>query len=132
MAPHNPYVAPASSAVSIEPASLSALGELVKSWEKLRLLYNGILLLPGIGVLTVSVLRDSMPITLAITSGLLCGLAANASFFCGPLAELYLRAILFKGRHTPAVRWSLFGLGMLVSFGAMTLFLIGVLLEPLT
>ncbi|MES2659576.1 MAG: hypothetical protein V4689_13240 [Verrucomicrobiota bacterium] len=46
----NPYAPPsaASSPASDDPA---ALGELVRAWEKLRLIYNVIMILPGIGVL---------------------------------------------------------------------------------
>lgn len=130
MDPDNPYATPASTAV-IEPASFSALGELVKGWEKRRLLYNGIMLLPGLGVLAVGVSRDSIPWPLILTTGLICGLAANAGFFGGPLAELYLRAILFKGSPKPWLRTGLFISGCLLSFVIMGIFLIGILLEPM-
>lgn len=130
MNPANPYATPASSAAA-DPVSFSAFGELVKGWEKLRLLYNGMLLLPGIGVLAVAFSRDSMPLPLAITSGLLCGLGANAAFFGGPLAELYLRAALFRGEPKPWLRKGLFCGGCFLSFVAMGLFLLGVLLEPM-
>ena len=129
MNPANPYATPASATI-IEPASVSAMGELVKGWEKRRLLYNGIMLLPGLGVLAVGIARDFAPWPVMITSGLMCGLAANAGFFGGPLAELYLRAILFKGSPKPWLRTGLFITGCLLSFIIMGFFLIGILLEP--
>ncbi|WAC19262.1 hypothetical protein OVA24_18715 [Luteolibacter sp. SL250] len=130
MNPANPYATPASAA-AVEPASVSALGELVKGWEKRRLLYNGVMLLPGIGVLAVGVAREFAPWPTLTAAGLMCGLAANAGFFGGPLAELYLRALLFKGNPQPWLRTALFIAGCLLSFVIMGIFLIGILVEPL-
>ena len=39
----------------------AALGELVRGWEKLRLLYNGILLLPGLGSSALWITRQHLP-----------------------------------------------------------------------
>lgn len=128
MHPADPYATPRSSAGDIEPISISALGELVKGWEKLRLLYNGVLLLPGIGVLAVAVSSGSMNSLHAVATGFLCGLCANVAFFAGPLVELYLRVILFRGAPKPWLRKCLLIGGFLISFGTMALFLVSVIL----
>jgi hypothetical protein len=62
MNPANPYVTPASVAVA-EPAVLSAFGELVKGWEKLRLLYCGGCFLSFVilGLFLIGVLLEPIP-----------------------------------------------------------------------
>ena len=120
----DPYATPQSDQ-PIEPVSLAALGELVKSWEKMRLLYNGVLLLPGIGTLAIAVTKGLMEIGAAIIVALMCGLAANASFFLGPLAELYIRGIFFRGMPAPVLRKLLLIGGFVVSFGAMGIVALG-------
>lgn len=125
MHPADPYAPPLTQVSSAEPEAQQALGELVKGWEKLRMLYNALLLLPGIAVLAVNVSQGGMNVPIAITSGLLCGLGANGAYFAGPLAELYLRAILFKSKPSPLLRKALFAGGILISLGCMGLFLLG-------
>lgn len=112
----NPYTTPAST-TSLEPGSLAALGELVRAWEKRRLLYNGILLLPGIGTLALLMTENGATIGAVIAFGVLCGLGANVAFLAGPLAELYLRVLFFRSQPSPNLRRVLFFGGILVSLG---------------
>lgn len=93
------------------------MAELVRSWEKLRVYYNGILLLPGIGVLALFVSRLHMPAGGAVASGIFVGVCANIAFFLGPLAELYLRGFLLAGRTLGRGRMFLFAAGVFVSLG---------------
>lgn len=117
----NPYQTPAA-APGIAPGSQPALGELVKSWEKQRLAYNAILLLPGILSMASWVWRAELAAGAAILISLVCGLAANLAFFAGPLAELYLRAIFFGGRPIPVLRRGLFGGGLVISLGVIAVY----------
>jgi len=119
----NPYETPMS-VPSTETESAESLSELVRSWEKTRLLYNGILLLPGIGTLAIPMVRGSLPIPAALIIAITLGLSANAAFFLGPLAELYLRGLFLKGKPAPILRRLLLIGGLLISFGAMAIFLI--------
>ncbi len=100
---------------------IAALGELVRAWEKLRLLYNGLMILPGLGVLTLWVIRGNLPIPGAIAFGIIVGIGANTAFFLGPLAELYLRAVFRSGEGIGRGRWLIFTAGLVVS-GAGVLF----------
>lgn len=88
--------------------------KLVIAWEKLRILYNGIMLLSGI--ITLSVLIHSYReeafniITLAFGFAII----ANLCFFAGPVCEVYLRAFRnVSNEHS--LRWTLLTLGCLVS-----------------
>ena len=117
----NPYATPQADQ-AIETLSLAALGELVKSWEKMRLLYNGALLVPGIVTVAMPVVKGMTDAAAAAGIALICGLAANASFFLGPLAELYIRGIFFRGEPAPLLRKALLIGGFVVSFGAMGVF----------
>ena len=109
----DPYQRPKSEA---SPSwEIAALGELVRAWEKLRLLYNGIMILPGLGVLALWVTRADLPIPAAILFGILVGAGANAAFFLGPLAELYLRGLFLHGEGIGKGRWLIFSAGLVVS-----------------
>ena len=127
MDPSNPYATP--QAVSqVDPVSLSALRELVKGWEKLRLIYNAVLFPPGAALMVYFVASKNMPVTAAIMFALASGVGANLGFFLGPLAELYFRAVFHGGKESPMLRRFLFILGLFVSFGAMLFFSLGVML----
>jgi|GEM_PF-1380794 len=117
--PFDPYQTPLDTDSS-DP-DIAALGELVRAWEKLRLLYNGLMILPGLGVLTLWVTRSNLPIPAAVAFGIVVGLGANTAFFLGPLAELYLRALFRRGEGIGRGRWLIFSAGLLVS-GAVVLF----------
>ena len=123
----NPYAAPQAES-QVDPLSISALGELVKGWEKLRLIYNVVLLLPGAALMAYFVINRDMPAFAAIMFALASGVAANLAFFAGPIAELYFRAVFNRGKESPMLRRFLFGLGLIVSFGAMLFFSIGIVL----
>lgn len=110
--------------VGVETESSASLGELVRAWEKTRFLYNGILLLPGIGTLAIPVVRGTLPIPAALVIAITLGLSANAAFFLGPLAELYFRGLFLRGKPAPILRRLLLIGGLLISFGAMAVFLI--------
>ncbi|MES2923999.1 MAG: hypothetical protein V4819_20770 [Verrucomicrobiota bacterium] len=115
----NPYAPPSAPPVASDHATL---GELVRGWEKLRLIYNGILLPPGIGVLMLWITRQNLPIPAAIIGGILVGIGANVAFMLGPLAELYLRGLFRNGDSLGKGRLLVFGAGLVVSGGVMLVF----------
>jgi hypothetical protein len=118
MIPPNPYAPPATPPPAEDRAQL---GELVRGWEKLRLIYNGIMLLPGLGVLALWVTRQHLPLPAAIVSGIFVGIGANIAFMLGPLAELYLRGLLKNGAPLGKGRLLIFGAGLIVSGGFVVL-----------
>ena len=99
---------------------------IVLSWEKLRLIYNGVLLLPGL-IVCVIYFRESLwrvwegfatRLQLVVEIGigaLIFGLAANICYCLGPYTECLVAAAGFPvtGRK---VRPFLFGVGLLMSF----------------
>ncbi|NNC90235.1 MAG: hypothetical protein HKN82_17395 [Akkermansiaceae bacterium] len=96
----------------------------VKAWEMLRLVYNGVLLVPGV-LLAVRIVRLGFPgMSLPSSVGelviqcLLFGGAANVCFCLGPYAEFIVVALGFPltGRK---LRWFLFGIGLLLSLGVV-------------
>lgn len=115
----NPYAPPAAPLDLIDRA---ALCELVRAWEKLRLLYNGILLLPGISILVVWNISQHTQQPVAILSGLFVGFCANIAFFLGPLTEIYLRGFFRYGAPLGKERLAIFGAGMVVSAGVLLMF----------
>lgn len=114
MLPPNPYAPPSEPPPAEDRAPF---GELVHSWEKLRVLYNGILLLPGTGVLILWITRQHLPVPAAIIGGILVGIGANIAFMLGPLAELYLRGLLRNGASLGKGRLLIFSAGLVVSAG---------------
>lgn len=117
----NPYAAPQSGMAS-DAENQAALGELVRGWEKLRLIYNALLGLPGLLVLALMVNRQQMPVYAAAAGGLFVAAAANTAFFLGPLAELYLRGWFMGGKPLGRGRWLIFVAGLTVSFGVFLVF----------
>lgn len=115
----NPYAPPSASPLASDHATL---GELVRAWEKLRLIYNGIMILPGIGVLVLWITRQQLPIPAAVVGGILFGIGANVAFMLGPLAELYLRGLFRNGASLGRGRMLVFGAGLVVSAGVMLIF----------
>ena len=112
----NPYAAP-ECGFAVPPDGPASMGELVRSWENLRLYYNGILLMPGLGVLSLFVSRLHMPADGAVASGIFVAVGANIAFFLGPLVELYLRGFLLGGRALGRGRLFIFSVGVMVSLG---------------
>lgn len=102
-----------------------ALREVVLGWERLRLLYNGLLLVPGLAVIAVWSLRQGMPLAAGLGGALVVAIGANLAFFLGPLAELYLRGLFRNGESIGRGRWLIFGAGLVVSGGLFLLVLLG-------
>jgi len=126
MPERNPYTPPAS-APDIPPADPASLSELVQGWEKLRLLYNSILILPGLGILVLWLVRMHLPLGVGIVLSILVAIAANIMFFLGPLAELYWRGLFRQGTPLGRGRMLIFSAGIVVSLGVFLIpFLIAV------
>lgn len=118
MLPPNPYAPPAAPPSRDERATL---GELVLGWEKLRVIYNGIMILPGLAVLALWVDRQNLPLFAATICGILVAVGANIAFMLGPLAELYLRGLLRNGASLGKGRLLIFGAGLIVSAGVVVI-----------
>ena len=106
----------------------------MKSWEKLRLLYNGVLLLPGIALLwrILHLQAERMaqnppgmgfpimaPVDLFIRA-LLFGICANVCFCLGPYSEFIVTALGFP-LTASKIRVPLFSLGLIMSLGIIML-----------
>lgn len=111
----DPY-APPSSTLNPVVEQKTALRELVLAWEKLRILYNALLLIPGLLVLSALVTEENVGVLEALVMGALVAIGANCCYFLGPAAELYLRGLFRKGEPIGRGRWLLFGSGTLLSF----------------
>lgn len=92
-----------------------ALREIVIGWERLRLLYNALLAIPGILVLVTMMSDFGMGVVDAVLSALFVAVGANLCFLLGPLVELYVRGIFRKGQPIGRGRWLIFGSGTLLS-----------------
>lgn len=92
-----------------------ALREIVIGWERLRLLYNALLALPGILVMVTMMSDFGMGVIEAILGASFVAVGANLCFLLGPLLELYLRGIFRKGEPLGRGRWLIFGSGTLLS-----------------
>ena len=107
---------------------------IVKSWEKLRLLYNGALLFPGIAMLwrILHLQADRMaqnppgmgfpimdPVDLFIRA-LLFGICANVCFCLGPYSEFIVTALGFP-LTARKIRVPLISLGLMMSLGIIIL-----------
>ncbi|MFC7336491.1 hypothetical protein ACFQY0_04815 [Haloferula chungangensis] len=123
----DPYAPPSSgepAATSHEP---SALREVVVAWEKMRWIYNLILLLPGLIIVSLMVLRHEMPVRVGVVGAMMVGIGANMAYFLGPLTELYFRAIFRNGEPIGQGRKLIFAAGLVVSAGVFLLALLGAL-----
>lgn len=101
--------------------------ETVKAWERLRLVYNVVLLLAGLPVVWLVLDGDFPPMGPFPNSPLelvfdcvVFGLLANVFFCLGPYAEFVVVAIGFP-LTARKIRYALFGLGLLVSLGLIGL-----------
>jgi hypothetical protein len=110
----DPYTPPSSPALPVDDQR-PALREIVLSWEKLRLLYNGLLAVPGILVLNAMIGRFGVGLVEAALSAVFVAVCANLCFLLGPVAELYLRGLFRQGQPLGRGRWLLFGSGTLLS-----------------
>lgn len=109
----NPYSTPIS-----QPSNLSShqseFKHVVVAWEKMRLLYNVILLLVGIIALFILINYYRESTNMVLLQSLAFALAANLCFFAGPVCELYLRAFRHVS-NAQSLRWILFTVGTLAS-----------------
>ena len=110
----DPYAPPSSPALPADDQR-PALREIVLGWEKLRLLYNGLLAVPGILVLNSMIGQFGMGLVEAILSGVFVAVCANLCYLLGPVAELYLRGLFRRGESLGRGRWLIFGSGTLLS-----------------
>lgn len=67
--------------------------EIVIGWEKLRLRYNLILLIPGLLTLVIWIHQDLSQLILFIIPSIFFAIGANCCYLLGPLAELYGKAL---------------------------------------
>lgn len=105
-----------------------ALVDIVRGWEKLRIAYNLILLLPGLGIAALWMTRQQLPAIFVVVQVVLVAIAANLAFLLGPAAELYFRALFRRGEPIGFGRMLIFGAGLVVSAGV---FLVALLLGML-
>lgn len=110
----------------------------VKAWERLRLLFNGILLLPGVALLLRTInlhaaleenheavfggtgFYPSGDPLLLVAYAFIFGFVANICYCLGPYLEFVMSALGFPltGQRT---RYLVFGLGVLLSLAVMGL-----------
>lgn len=127
MSTGNPY-APPRSAVEAAAEDRAALREIVIAWERLRIVYNLLLLLPGLGIAALWIARTGTPVAAAAFGSALVAVGANLAFFLGPAAEVYLRGMFFRGQSIGRGRLLIFSAGLVVSGGVFLLALIPLLL----
>lgn len=120
--PMDPYLSPVAQPVTTSRQQ-QQFKQIVIAWEKLRLLYNVVMLLTGVVALFVMVNYFRESTGTLITQVLFYGIAANLFFFAGPVCELYLRA--FRNvTNAQTLRWILFITGTVFSLipaGLMTI-----------
>ncbi len=124
----DPYAPPRSDSRGEVLLNKSALKEVVIGWEKMRLLYNGLLLIPGLIIEAIMVTKQGMPVAAGVVGAIMIGLGANLAYFLGPLAELYFRALFRNGEPIGQGRKLIFGAGLVVSAGVFSLVLFGAFL----
>lgn len=111
----DPYAPPFTLQAEGFPSQIDLVRKIVLGWEKLRLIYNGVLFVLGLVVIGILLsYATSIGIGIILAGSVMAAVGANLCFFAGPLAELYFCAIFRKGA-VPMIRWILFGGGMLIS-----------------
>jgi hypothetical protein len=89
-----------------EPVVTPSVKAIFRAWERLRLVYNAVLVL--VVVLLLWPGRELQPTFWLL---LVCqAVNANLCFFAGPLTEWYVGWLGYRSRAT---RWVLFGSGLL-------------------
>lgn len=126
----NPYATPTAELNGGESRQ-GVFREIVIGWEKLRLWYNALLLVPGLAVVAMWASRQEIPLAALVVMAVPVALAANVCFFLGPLAEVYLRAMLPTGASLGRGRRLLFGAGLVVSLGVFAVCALMALSAPL-
>ena len=110
----NPYSTPDSDQPPKIKAPNSELREIVIGWERLRVLYNIILLLVGVIAIFVTVQQPFFNLEEVVIPAILFGIFANFCFCLGPVAETYIR-VIFNTQDIKSMRLGLFILGTLLS-----------------
>lgn len=109
--PENPYSAPttgSTSAVDTAPQTLAAIAKSTfLAWERLRVVYIVLLGLLTLLLAGPELLRLRM--TVMVVEG---AIVANVCYFAGPVIEIYVRWLGYRGK---GLRWFLFISGTLVS-----------------
>lgn len=110
----NPYITPDSDQPPKIKGPNSELREIVIGWERLRVLYNIILLLVGVIAIFVTLQQPFFNLEEVVIPAILFGIFANFCFFVGPVAETYIR-VIFNFQDFKSMRLGLFILGTLLS-----------------
>jgi hypothetical protein len=110
----NPYTSPESDRDPTKKPLNIELREIVIGWERMRILYNIILLLIGIIAIFFLLRTPYFKLEETILSAIAFGIFANVCFCAGPVAETYIRAI-FNNQDIRSLRLALFILGTLLS-----------------
>lgn len=108
----NPFQSPVQESLSKDGHTAHRI---VSAWERLRLLYNVLLGVPGICLATAAVLSKPESALETIAFSILFAGFANLCFCAGPGFELYL-CYFRKIAECPPARLPLFILGTLLSF----------------
>lgn len=109
----NPYETPQKSSSAAKERS--QLKESILAWEKLRILYNILLIPPGILICVQAFKLPQQPLLVIMFEALFVGFAANICFCAGPMFEIY-RLALTQRPSSKLLRNILFGLGLAFSF----------------
>jgi hypothetical protein len=104
----NPYASPATS--SGKPASSVDFREVFFGWERLRVVYNGVLV-----ALTLVCGLGSVADPKFWSTAVFGAVLTNVCFCVGPVLEGY--ATWYFGRPVRVVRWGLFLLGQTIAAG---------------
>ena len=103
----SPQTATAVESPETDPAApWPAVRRVFLAWEKLRLLYNAILVPWTLAGLVVS----WPPSGVVVAEVLVCGILANVLYLAAPTVESY---VAWLGFESPLIRWGLFIAGTL-------------------
>ncbi len=114
----NPYAAPPSEPIAESPqikaVSTDSLDAIARrtfyAWEKLRIVYIGVLVLITLGFVG---LRRLWGLELSFTM-IVGAVGANVCFFAGPVVETYVVWLGYRGKR---LRYVLFSAGLALSIG---------------
>jgi len=97
----NPYSSPQdlpyeNHSGALDEISLPIIRNIVGSWEKIRIIYNIILAIPGICLFIYASQKGILSEVKLYKSAILTLLCANLFYFAGPVVEIYLCALSQK------------------------------------